>query len=43
MKKDISFRRGDVPVILYIMVREPQPLKLAYSASAIFDNADLKA
>jgi GNAT superfamily N-acetyltransferase len=43
MKKDISFRRGGVPVVLYIMVREPQPLKLAYSASAIFDTADFKA
>ncbi|KEY71413.1 hypothetical protein S7711_05675 [Stachybotrys chartarum IBT 7711] len=42
-KKDISFQRGGVPVVLYIMVREPQPRKLAYSASVIFEAASIKA
>lgn len=29
--------------MLYIMVREPQPRKLAYSASVIFEAASIKA
>lgn len=33
-KKDISFERGPVPVKLDIMVREPQPGKVADSSTA---------
>lgn len=33
-KKDISFERGPVPVKLDVMVREPQPRKVADSSTA---------
>lgn len=42
-KKDISFKRGQVPVKLYIMVREPRSPKHAYTASIKYGVGDLKA
>lgn len=36
IKKTISFKRGPVPVMLYIMVREPRPSRTAYAASVTF-------
>jgi hypothetical protein len=42
MKRDISFKRGGVPVVLYIMVREPQPRKLTYSASIRYEDAGME-
>jgi GNAT superfamily N-acetyltransferase len=36
LKKDIEFKRGATPVLLSIMVREPQPRKIAYSSPTKF-------
>lgn len=36
MRKEISLGRGPVPVVLYIMVREPRAPKPAYAAPVIF-------
>lgn len=36
MKKEISLKRGPVPVVLYIMVREPSPSKPAYASHVLF-------
>jgi hypothetical protein len=36
LRKEISFERGASPVVLSIMVREPQPRKIAYPSPVKF-------